>query len=148
MSYSKSNKPTKSTKSSTTTNPKAGRHSTSETVLNRVPLSPKSIAKTLEQQIQCPICYHTMLEQIMMCSNGHSLCNDCFQRLNDPKICPSCKQRYVSYVDWAQFTCHDVVWCSCSELVVSDLAVLKLNVFCRFSCHGLMHHLLSKLVSS
>ena len=62
---------------------------TSKTNSNELNVSSESI----NELIQCPICFDPMLSEIFTCSNGHSICNQCKDRLNS-ETCPSCKENY------------------------------------------------------
>lgn len=43
----------------------------------------------------CSICENPMIKQIFQCSAGHSVCEDCLNKLNSSaKPCPSCKAVY------------------------------------------------------
>ena len=66
--------------------------SLSTTNTNSAELSLSS-SESINELIQCPICYDPMMNEIFICSNGHSICNQCKHRLNSNQ-CPSCKENY------------------------------------------------------
>ena len=48
---------------------------------------------------ECPICFEEMLTpmKIFQCSQGHLLCENCFQKVSDStKVCPFCKRDVVT----------------------------------------------------
>lgn len=50
--------------------------------------SSQDLEKKLLVELECPICDNIMCPPICQCQNGHSICNECFQKV---KICPSCR---------------------------------------------------------
>ena len=47
-------------------------------------------AKSLQKQLNCPVCYHTLTESVFQCTNGHLICNSCLDQIQNP-VCPSCR---------------------------------------------------------
>eukprot|EP00466_Bigelowiella_natans_P018998 jgi/Bigna1/127627/aug1.5_g2335 len=44
----------------------------------------------LASKFECPICLHCYDHVIYVCSNGHSVCKTCYEKI-EPKRCPSCR---------------------------------------------------------
>merc|ERR1719436_1205261 len=44
----------------------------------------------------CPVCNLTMIKQIFQCSEGHCICEDCYNQLKttSSRKCPSCQNAY------------------------------------------------------
>ena len=36
-----------------------------------------SVQERLLRDLECPVCSHAMVEKIVLCSNGHNICNEC-----------------------------------------------------------------------
>ncbi|VVD04531.1 unnamed protein product, partial [Leptidea sinapis] len=49
---------------------------------------------------ECPVCLNAMTVPIYQCTTGHSLCNDCTQKLSPPN-CPICRQLITHMRNWA-----------------------------------------------
>ena len=43
------------------------------------------------EEIQCPICFEEMREEIWCCQNSHPVCTECLKGL---EICPSCRENF------------------------------------------------------
>lgn len=41
--------------------------------------------------LRCAVCMERMFKNIATCSEGHSMCVECHERLTVPKICPTCR---------------------------------------------------------
>ena len=63
-------------------------------------------------KLECPICYNIMLPPIRQCSEGHTLCDTCCQKIMNQnanrKVCPTCRATMANPVararaleDWA-----------------------------------------------
>jgi Seven in absentia protein family. len=49
-----------------------------------------NISNDLLLELECPVCMEYMLPPIMMCKNGHNICNSCKSNLDN---CPSCREK-------------------------------------------------------
>lgn len=45
------------------------------------------------KRLECPVCFEYMVDEIVQCTNGHSICQKCKQSLNKSE-CPICKQLF------------------------------------------------------
>jgi len=53
-------------------------------------------ATTIEtNDILCPVCLDVPTGSILLCRNGHSVCEACLQQLVMPKRCPECRERFA-----------------------------------------------------
>ncbi|KAL1502092.1 hypothetical protein ABEB36_007289 [Hypothenemus hampei] len=52
----------------------------------------KNMDTSLIEYLECPICYDFMSGQIMICVKGHSICHECYRRMNEEGrfLCPTC----------------------------------------------------------
>ena len=100
------------------------RRLSSTSMLNELRLS----TEPLIEQFQCSICIQAMMGKILVCFNGHSICQQCFDRLNLPKSCPCCKQK---------FAC-------CNAKNIRNLTMEKLifstELPCKYYNHGCKEH--------
>ena len=80
--------------------------------------------ETMIEQFECKICVAASMGKIFVCQNGHSICEQCFERLTLPKLCPCCKQK---------FAC-------CNAKVIRNLTMEKLifstELPCKYYNHG------------
>ena len=51
------------------------------------------LEKNLLSELECPVCMEYMVPPIILCVNGHNICDRC--RPNIPK-CPTCRQKFLS----------------------------------------------------
>ena len=51
----------------------------------------------IEEDILCQICLGRMFGCIVMCSEGHSFCEKCFELLVEPQQCPCCREQPVKF---------------------------------------------------
>ena len=49
--------------------------------------------KNFENTITCPVCFEIMCKEIYLCSNGHSICDECKETLDD---CPKCRNCWTN----------------------------------------------------
>ncbi|KAJ8500513.1 hypothetical protein OPV22_011065 [Ensete ventricosum] len=64
----------------------------SEHVNDHVQHSPKpniSVASSVRELLECPVCLNAMYPPIHQCSNGHTLCSGCKPRVHNR--CPTCR---------------------------------------------------------
>ena len=54
------------------------------------------LAEALLEQLECPVCMHTIMPPINQCKEGHLLCSSCSDSLPTPKKCPTCRVRLGS----------------------------------------------------
>jgi hypothetical protein len=47
----------------------------------------------LSQELKCPVCQEYMVSPIMMCENGHNICDGCKESLSE---CPTCSGYFVN----------------------------------------------------
>jgi len=82
------------------------------------------LEQSLLRELECPVCMDYMVPPIMMCVNGHNVCDIC-----RPKIprCPTCRQEFLSGRNVAlEHLARDVKYpCSyqkygCEEFLVHD----------------------------
>ena len=52
-----------------------------------------SVEQSLLSQLECPVCVEYMKPPIMLCANGHNICNTCKQKLSH---CPTCRQQFLN----------------------------------------------------
>jgi len=54
---------------------------------------PSDLEQSLLSELECPVCIEYMVPPIILCANGHSICDIC-----RPKIphCPTCRQQFLS----------------------------------------------------
>jgi len=65
-----------------------------------LPEAPNDVTETEEiivkaqvlKLLECPVCYDTILRPILLCQNGHSVCNSCKK---DLQFCPICKAPFT-----------------------------------------------------
>ena len=49
------------------------------------------VEEILLSQLECPVCMEYMRPPIMLCENGHNICNICKQEVPH---CPTCRQQF------------------------------------------------------
>lgn len=54
----------------------------------------------LQEELECPVCFELMLDEICMCNNGHNLCKKCKEKLPEPK-CPVCQADFIKGRNYA-----------------------------------------------
>lgn len=52
-----------------------------------------ALCKDLMKELECPVCMDYMVPPIMMCENGHNICDNCKPKLDK---CPSCSKPFLS----------------------------------------------------
>ena len=52
-----------------------------------------SVEQILFSQMECPVCMEYMRPPIILCANGHNICNNCKQRVPH---CPTCRQQFLN----------------------------------------------------
>jgi len=57
--------------------------------------SNKSASKSTREGILCKICFTNNINVVLI-PCGHSLCNNCVDRLSASKQCPFCRASYIS----------------------------------------------------
>ena len=50
------------------------------------------LEKSLLKQLECPVCSKYMCPPIILCANGHNICNICRQKVSQ---CPKCLKQFV-----------------------------------------------------
>ena len=50
--------------------------------------NPSDIEKYLRELLECPVCMETIKSvPVYQCANGHVICNDCIEKMNNCPIC-------------------------------------------------------------
>lgn len=90
----------------------------------------------IRADFECKICLQYMHPPIMLCSVGHSFCNNCFHRLDK---CPMCRAPLSKLQNLALESIHNKILfpCinaskGCQEMLLGD-AILNHEERCRFS---------------
>jgi E3 ubiquitin-protein ligase SIAH1 len=52
-----------------------------------------NLEQSLLSQMECPVCMEYMRPPIMLCENGHNICNICRPKVRD---CPTCRQQFLN----------------------------------------------------
>ncbi|CAN6485993.1 unnamed protein product [Victoria cruziana] len=60
-----------------------------EAVQHAVPKQNVTIASSVRELLECPVCLNSMYPPIHQCSNGHTLCSACKPRVHNK--CPTCR---------------------------------------------------------
>lgn len=95
------------------------------------------LEKNILAELQCPVCDNVMSPPICHCQNGHSICNECFQKV---KCCPSClAPKHPVARSYALEAIHAKLRVPCKNAFVGckhvDLGaeIVKHQIYCRFS---------------
>jgi len=51
------------------------------------------VEQSLLNQLECPVCVEYMKPPIMLCGNGHNICNTCKRKVPH---CPTCREQFLS----------------------------------------------------
>jgi len=51
------------------------------------------LEQILLSELECPVCMEYMRPPIMLCANGHNICNTCKQKVPH---CPTCRQQFLN----------------------------------------------------
>jgi E3 ubiquitin-protein ligase SIAH1 len=52
-----------------------------------------SVEQSLYSQLECPVCMEYMRPPIVLCANGHNICDTCKQKVPH---CPTCRQQFLN----------------------------------------------------
>jgi E3 ubiquitin-protein ligase SIAH1 len=59
---------------------------------------PEDLEKSLFRNLECPVCMEYMTPPIILCHNGHNICNTCRPKLEN---CPKCRQPFLEARNYA-----------------------------------------------
>ena len=59
---------------------------------------PEDLEKSLLKNLECPVCMEYMTPPIILCHNGHNVCNTCRPELAN---CPKCRQPFLQARNYA-----------------------------------------------
>ena len=78
---------------------------------------------------ECPVCLTLPEGEVHQCNEGHCCCNECWNRLEEPRLCPECRQpvaqanrcrvaeRAIAALAWSCEHCGEIGRASCRERV-------------------------------
>lgn len=61
----------------------------------KIKLDTSDLETDIQQFFKCPICFKSLYDNIYSCSNGHPLCNECYNRIV-PRKCPTCRSENMT----------------------------------------------------
>jgi hypothetical protein len=53
---------------------------------------PRALDEALLKELECPVCMQYMVPPIKLCTNGHTTCSKCRERV---KLCPTCRAEFT-----------------------------------------------------
>lgn len=95
------------------------------------------LEKNILSELECPVCDNIMSPPICQCQNGHSICNECFQKVT---ICPSCRApKHPIARSYALEAIHAKLRVPCNNAFAGcpyislGADIVKHQKYCRFS---------------
>jgi hypothetical protein len=77
---------------------------------------PRALDEALLKELECPVCMQYMVPPIKLCTNGHTTCSKCRERV---KLCPTCRAELAEIRSLALINvCVHMYICKCLCLYI------------------------------